>query len=230
MKYVAATLCLTICLLSIGCIERPTSRKAKPFEVVELESCLCLLIDMSGSFGTSWEDRAHKLFLQLLDAIFADAGAESRVVIGQLSGNDQVVLFEGQPNELRRKFKSPEDLNSFLLKHADPSASKVYESTRKMVDYAAALNGVTDETRMVTVVLSDMADNTQDEKAREKAKDQVLKSLEEYHERGGGLALYFVSPDQAKNWNQMLTEAGFGAGEFVIETSLSESPRLPRLN
>ena len=155
MKYVVATLCLSICLLSIGCIERPTSRKAKPFEVVELESCLCLLIDMSGSFGTSWEDRAHKLFLQLLDAIFADAGAESRVVIGQLSGNDQVVLFEGQPNELRRKFKSPEDLNSFLLKHADPSASKVYESTRKMVDYAAALNGVTDETRMVTVVLSD---------------------------------------------------------------------------
>lgn len=230
MKKLIFTLSLVICLLASGCVERPAARKTKPFEVVELESCLCLLIDMSGSFGASWEDRAHKLFLQLLDAVFADAGSESRVVIGQLSGNDQVVLFEGQPNELRRKFKSPEDLNNFLLEHADPSASKVYDSTRKMVDYAAALNGVTERTRMVTVVLSDMADNTQDEKAREAAKEQALISLQDYHERGGGVALYFVAPDQAKHWNQMLTEAGFGTGEFVIETSLSESPWLPRLD
>jgi len=131
---------------------------------------------------------------------------------------------------LRRKFRSPEDLNSFLLDHSEPSASKVYESTRKMVDYAVALNGVTDETRMVTVVLSDMADSTQDEKLRDVAKEQVRNSLQEYHERGGGVALYFVDPEQAKNWSGILKDAGFGAGEFVIETSLSESPRLPRLN
>ena len=79
MKNIVALLCLTICLLASGCIDRPTTRKAKPFEVVELESCLCLLIDMRGSIGTSWEDRAHKLFLQLLDAVFADSGAESRL-------------------------------------------------------------------------------------------------------------------------------------------------------
>ena len=230
MKRLVLTLCAVICLSSVGCIERPATKKHKPFEVVELESCLCLLIDMSGSFGTSWEDRAHNLFLQLLDAVFADSGAESRVVIGQLSGNDQVVLFEGEPNELRRKFRSPEDLNSFLLDHSEPSASKVYESTRKMVDYAVALNGVTDETRMVTVVLSDMADSTQDEKLRDVAKEQVRNSLQEYHERGGGVALYFVDPEQAKNWSGILKDAGFVAGEFVIETSLSESPRLPRLN
>lgn len=230
MKYMLLMIVLSTSVLLSGCIERPIAKKHKPFDVVELESCLCLLIDMSGSFGTSWEDRAHKLFLQLLDAVSADAGAESRVVIGQLSGNDQVVLFEGRPNELRRKFRSPEDLNSFLLEHADPSASKVYDSTRKMVDYAAALNGVTDQTRMVTVVLSDMADNTQDENLRELAREEVLKSLKEYRERGGGLALYFVAPDEAKHWNLLLQEAGFGTGEFVIETSLSESPRLPRLN
>jgi hypothetical protein len=45
-----------------------------------------------------------------------------------------------------------------------------------------------------------------------------------------GSALYFVDPEQAKNWSGILKDAGFGAGEFVIETSLSESPRLPRLN
>ena len=90
MKKLFVTVCLTVCFGVCfgvcGCIERPSVSNSKPFEVVELESCLCLLIDMSGSFGTSWEDRAHKLFLQLLDAVFAaGSGEESRVVIGQLS-------------------------------------------------------------------------------------------------------------------------------------------------
>lgn len=231
MKYFVSATCLVAILISGGCVKPPNTKQSKPFEVVELESSLCLLIDMSGSFGNSWEDRAHKLFLQLLDAVSATGGgAESRVVIGQLSGNEQVVLFEGQPNELRRKFKSPEDLNNFLLEHADPTASKVYKSVRKIVDYAGSLNGVTNKTRMVTVVLSDMADNTQDAGEREKAKLKTLESLKEYHQRGGGLALYYVDPDQAKHWSQLLNEAGFGVGEFVIETSLSENPRLPRLD
>lgn len=231
MKTVNTVLGLLACFALVGCVQRQAVRKLKPFEVVELESCLAITIDMSGSFSTSWEGRAHQLFMQLLDAHFsAGAGAEARVVIGQISGADEVVLFEGQPRELRQKFKTPESLNDFLLEHAETSSSRVYESTRKMVDYVGSINGVTDETRLITVVLSDMADNTQDPDERESLQLQLVESLKQYQQRGGGLALYYVARDQAGHWNQILRDSGFGAGEFVIETVLSESPQLPRLN
>lgn len=228
MRYFVFIVCV---LASTGCIERQSINQTKPFEVVELESCLGIMIDMSGSFSNSWDDRAHKLFLQLMDKFFtAGMGANTRVVIGQISGREPVVLFEGKPNELRRKFQSPEDLSSFLQANSDPTSSKVYDSTRKMVDYVGSLNGVTDQTRLITVILSDMVDNEQDPEIWRESGNSMVESLTNYHTKGGGVALYFVSRTETGRWNQILAKAGFEPGEYVIETELSESPQLPRLD
>ena len=186
---------------------------------------------MSGSFANSWDGRAHSLLMRLLDELFAAGmGNESRVVIGQLSGSGQVVLFEGTPTELRQKFKSPEDLMEFLRANADPTGSKVFESTQSIIDYAGAINGVNEQTKLVVAVLSDLVDSEKDTDVRAKAEEQMIESLTRHRKRNGGLALYYVSPDQASTWRQIMADAGFEPGQFVIETELSESPQLPQLD
>ncbi len=214
-----------------GCVEKVAITRAKPFEVVELETSLGVLVDMSASYADSWGERAHRLFLRLMDELFrTGAGAECRVVIGQLSASEPVVIFEGRPNELRRKFKTPDSFNAFLKANSDPSSSKVYDSTRTMINYMSSLNGVTEDTRLITVILSDMQDSESDKAAWKASGDKMLASLKEYQKKGGGLALYFVAQDQTKLWREVMASAGFGLGEYVIETNLSESPQLPRLD
>ena len=135
------TILLSLLMISmLGCVDSQSIRNEKPFKAKELSVCLAVLTDMSGSFATSWDGRAHSLLMRLLDELFAaGTGSEARVVVGQLSGSGQVVLFEGSPTELRQKFKSPEDLMRFLLAKADPTGSKVYESTQRIVDYVLSL-------------------------------------------------------------------------------------------
>ena len=128
------TLLLALMLFLSGCVESQSIRSDKPFKEKELSVCLAVLTDMSGSFASSWDGRAHSLLMRLLDELFTvGVGDESRVVLGQLSGSGPVVLFEGKPAELRQKFKSPDDLMTFLKANADASASRVHESTRTIV-------------------------------------------------------------------------------------------------
>lgn len=211
-----------------GCVSSQSIGKAKPFAEAELNSCLTVVVDMSGSFSDSWQDRAYPLLQELMDQFFtAGAGANSRVVIAQLSGNKEVVLYEGQPSDLRRRFGSPEELNDFLQQRSDPSSSPVFHATNRAIAYVAAMPGITENTRLMTVILSDMADNEQDASLRLATGQQMLTTLEEYQQLGGGLALYFVAMDQTERWRRILAKAGFTPGTYVIENTLVANPQLP---
>lgn len=217
--------------LSGGCIDSKPHQLAKPFEHRELDACLTIVVDMSGSFATSWNDSAYRLFLELMDQFFTEGtGMEARVVIGQLSANEDAMLFDGRPEELRSRFLSAEELNAYLEEHSNPTGSAVFQATERAVAYASAMQGVTEHTRMMTVVLSDLMDSESDVDARRKAGKDMLKTLTKYREMGGGIALYFVSPNEVERWQEILKTAGFEPGTYVIESSLIARPQLPRLD
>jgi len=198
------------------------------FEDTKVESLLAIIVDMSGSFADSWEGRAHRLFLNLMDKFFKEgAGAESRVVLGQLSANNRVVLFEGAPSELRGKFPTPESLNSFLRANSDPNGSPVFEATGRTLDYLNGMSGVDDSTRKLTVILSDLADSEPDPERRRTTGNAMLTSLKRYQQSGGALGLYFVAPEETSRWRVILDQANFEPGQAVIETSIRENPPLP---
>ena len=221
-------LLLSICLICTGCIETPDTRVSTPFETTGVDACLSIVIDMSGSFRESWDDRAYRLFLDISERFYTDAamGGETKLVIGQLSGNEQVLLFEGQAEDLRKEFNSPEAFNQFLKDHSDPVGSHVFYATRKAIEHIGAVSGVTDETRLLTVILSDMRDTNGDTEAQSKMTD----ALRDYQSRGGALALYFVAESEAPRWKAILNEAGFEPGHFIVENSLSASPQLPQFD
>jgi hypothetical protein len=214
-----------------GCMDSKPHQLEKPFERRELDACLTIVVDMSGSFATSWNDRAYRLFLELMDQFFTEGtGIEARVVIGQLSANEDSMLFDGRPEELRSRFRSADELNAYLQEHSNPAGSTVFQATERAVAYASAMQGVSENTRMMTVILSDLMDSETDVDARRKAGKVMLKTLTKYREMGGGIALYFVSPDEVGRWHEILKTAGFEPGTYVIESSLIARPQLPRLD
>lgn len=212
-----------------GCEKRHPPVTAKPFQSQELDASLAILIDVSGSFADSWDQKAYPLFISLMDQYFtAGMGEQSRVVIGQISGSEEVVLFDGSPNDLLRKFKSPAALAEFLRDHSDPFRSRVYHSTQNVVDYMRQMSGITDQTRIMTVVLSDMKDSEQDVQKFKELGRSMLASLSTYREQGGTMALYCVDPGEVERWELIFEQAGFETGDYLIETRIVENPQLPR--
>lgn len=229
-SYIIATIAALI--PCSGCVKSPDLGNSAPFESQELDACLSIVIDMSGSFSDLWEDRAYHLFLSLSDQYFNDSmGTENRLIISQLSGQEQAVLFEGTPADLRRQFGSPEELNEFLQENSDPGASHVYAATQRTLDYVSGVTGVTSETRLLTVILSDMIDTQPSSHTWDDTQPHPLKeSLRRYQALGGGLALYFVAESQRNHWKDLLREAGFQPGYYMIESDLAANPQLPRFD
>lgn len=235
MKQVPSILTLigfAMALASTGCIEsHATQADSQPFETQELDAALAVIVDMSGSFHDAWDDRAYKLFLQLIDRYFTEGmGTESRVVLGQLSANGNIILFEGTPAEMRNRFRSPEDLNEYLQQHSDPASSPVFQVTGKTVEFMSAMPGVTEKTRLLTVLLSDMEDSEPSAELRRENGYKMLDSLKKYREQGGGLALYFVSQEETARWRRILSDAGFEPGSYVIEHEMVAQAKLPRFD
>ena len=226
-----SSILLLLCCACLGCVESQTSTRSQPFKPKQLDACLAIVVDMSGSFSGNWNDKAYKLFLQLMDQFFTDGGGEeSRIVIGQLSGNEEVVLFEGRPNELRQKFRSPEELNRFLETNSVADASPVYQATGRAIDYISSMSGITEETKLVTVVLSDMIESETDLMKRSRAGKKMVESLSRYEAMGGGIALYYVDPKETERWSEILDRAGFEPGSYVIESTLVAHPQLPQFD
>lgn len=214
-----------------GCVETQQIKNSGHFDSRELDACLAIVVDMSGSFSDAWDDRAYKLFLNLSEQYFTESmGSDSRLVICQLSGNDQVVLFEGQPDDLRSKFSGPDEFNAFLKEKSDPSSSKVFDATRRSVDYLSSISGVTENTKLLTVILSDMWDSELDPVLRTASREKLLLSLSNYRQQGGGMALYFVAEEQMLEWQSLFDEAGFEPGHYIIENELVASPQLPQFD
>ncbi len=215
-------------IILTGCVPNNAAEREAPFEVTELESVMAIVIDVSGSFRDKWDADAYRMFVNLSQRFFEEsAGGEARLIISQLSANKQAVLFEGHPSDLRKRFRSPEEFSQFLLDNSDPSSSRVYDATRQTIDYMNGLEGVTESTRILTVILSDLRDSESDGTIRGSTGQAMLDSLSAYQQRGGALALYYVANEEIARWREVISRAGFEPGFYTIETEISAKPRLP---
>lgn len=222
---------LLLSFSALGCIESRHEIDRDPFSVAPLESCLTVVIDMSGSFEAELSTKAYPLLMELCGSFFTSgSGTDSRIVICQLSGTEKAVLFEGRPSELRSSFNSPDELADFLRAKSDPRRSQVYKATGKAISYVNNMPRVSDETRLMTVILSDMIDSESRDPERTKHGNRMLASLRRYQELGGGLALYYVDEDEASRWSRILDKAGFEPGSYVIQSTLVARPQLPRFD
>ena len=217
------------CLLPVtGCVKKTESVQRPMFEARSLDACLVIAVDLSGSFAKDFGARAYPMVLGLMES-FTDQsmGGDCKIVLSQMSGHDQVVLFAGSPEELRHRFGSPDVMADFLQAHSKPNRSPVYVATRETIDYVNAMPDVTERTRTVTVLLSDLVDSESHQRTRSREGFRMLDSLTRYRESGGNLALYYVAQAEVGRWNEIIERAGFQPGQFVINNELNSNPDLP---
>ena len=229
-KTISIFLALAAACLTTGCIEKQDARNFTPFEAKELDACLVVTIDLSGSFSRDWQadGKAYRLFTNLISQFFNNGiGTDSRLIIGQISDSGDMLLFDGTATEFSQKFHSPETFNQFLASNSDPAGSKVYESFSQVLSYTNSIPEAGPSTRIMLVSLSDLLDNDANFTDWDDVSDALETPLSEFASRGGGIAMYFVDRNEKPKWQSFLQSAGFKPGTFAIETGLVESPQLP---
>jgi hypothetical protein len=188
---------------------------------------LTVVIDMSGSFAGRMADggEAYAFLRAVLDRYTREkVGSGDRLVIAQVSGSDNFLLWEGKPLDLRREFGSADQFRDFLISKANASSSHVYEGMVNVLKYLLANPAVADgRVKSVVFFLSDMDDTEPDKATRGQ---EIRRLLKEYGSCGGSLGLYYVETWRVGPWQRELSNAGIKQhrvkAEFVGKPDLPE--------
>jgi hypothetical protein len=219
--------CLALTLIvAVGCAKRENPT-VSAFEERDCDYVLAVVIDLSGSFSQLMADdgKAHEFLLYVLDQYFRDRiGSQDKVLLAQISGGTQSLLWEGTPTQLRREFSTPAHFREFLLAKADPGGSLVHEALADTLEYMIAEPSVVaGRAKPAILVLSDMLDTG--EKSPQ-MRQRVVGSLAKFSQLGGVVGLYFVDERWHAAWRRILRESGMR--ECVVESQIVSRPTLPR--
>lgn len=219
---------VALLLLASGCVVSAPKAKSIPLEVEPLEAVLVVGVDLSGSFANDFSERAYPLLLNVMQKFFvAQMGSNCKVVLAQISAQEDAVLFEGTPRDLRRRFSDPDALSKFLLANSKPDGSPVFESMKKMLHYVNQMADIDSETKVLSVVISDLNNSDEGQAAWKKKGESMLAELKVYQKLGGALALFYVDREQVDLWKRIFAAAKFEPGMFMISNDLVEDPQLP---
>ena len=114
-----------------------------------------------------------------------------------------------------------------MLEHTGRDQSPIYESAGQTFRYVNAMADVSEDTRVLTAIISDLKESETESSKRSATGRKMLSELESYQSKGGALALYYVDLEETSRWKRILDMAGFRPGQFVISNDLVESPPMP---
>ena len=191
----------------------------------DAECMVMICVDLSGSFADRMADdgKAYEFTLRVTDTYFRNSvGTNNRILIGQLSGTDRSLLWDGTPVELRRDFPSAGKFRDFLLKRSNPGGSRIHDGIAEAFDYVLSDPGVAGgKTRTAMFVLSDMIDNLSDPKSEER----LAGSLQAFGKTKGVAGFYFLEHGRVPTWRQHLRQSGIR--NWVCESEIVAYPTLP---
>lgn len=200
---------LAACLLT-GCTERTaqvadsTSLPQPTLGTSEAGYVLIVAVDLSGSFRDRMAEQgeAYKFLIALIERYFADrVGTDDRLVIAQLSGTKNSLVWEGKPLELRQQFPSPEAFREHLMKHQDPGGSLIYDGIRHALEYVLSDPDVqSGKAKPGLFILSDMLDNGKDPMSE----GYMNHELSQLGHLGGVAGIYYADQQEVVRWRQRL--------------------------
>lgn len=213
---------LILCVL--GCERRDTSN-ISPFQQEPSGYVLLVAIDMSGSFRElmAEDGKAYNFVLQAIDQYHRDGiGNDFQIIITQLSGNQRPLLWQGEPQQLRREFPDPKAFHDYLIAHADPDSSRINDGIAESIDYVLHTYSVAQgNARTVALILSDMEDS---QGSQEQSDPRLLTSLTTFARRGS-IGFYFCSQSRMADIRQKMKQAGIDM--YILECDIHGHPPLP---
>lgn len=215
-----------------GCTKSPekpvTHQALKPEQVFakdETEYHVGIVVDLSGSFEKlmATDGEAWQFALMLFDQVFKDRVGGDRIVISTITGDKNVIRFDGTPLELRRRFQTPEEFAAFLKSKPIPGNSPICHTIANTVEYMMG-STTNRKAKFALFALSDMHDDGNDEKAELRMNFQLMKLAA----AGGAIGVYYIGGEEVlRNWNQRLPQYGFRDGHWKTSI-IGVRPPLPR--
>jgi hypothetical protein len=213
----APALALVIAALVVANALKTPQKGGSPWEVETMERSLTVVIDVSGSSEQyGYADRAWEMLERALDQEFRVGGSTGKVIIAQVSGSDDPVVFIGTPMQLRQAYPSFDVFKQALLKKATPG-SRVYDGIADALDASSLQIGNPVSTLLV---FSDMEDTTG------RGRDRLLKALDEFGRRKEAAAgFYFVKKEDVRYWGAAVKAR---VKHAIVTTPAEQFPPLPQ--
>ena len=219
----------TVVVLGGGCIkvEQPKGRPVS-IQKEELDQVLAVVIDLSGSFEGNWGGKAYPFFQEVIRRYFhSSMGSENRMLIGQLSGNGDPVFWSGTPRDFQRAFPNETAFLDRLAAEEKIGSSPVFRSIIAAIEHVEGIPQVGPNTKLTTIVLSDLEDNVADRAVQKRDAQRLLDVVKRYTDDGGSLALFYVAESKRPRWLRAFKKAGIEEDRYWIETDDVEKPTIP---
>lgn len=230
-KFWICTLLLSACLGCTPAVERTGSPSASTASTLDTEPYDCVMvlpIDVSGSMASLMKPGAKGLEFAntAINTYFhSRLGNNDLLVVSQLSGNRQAVVWQGAPRSLREDFSKFGDLGDAVLSQSNSAGSRIWDGLSDSLEIVMTDPRCwNDRTKVVLIVLSDMENTLIDSYSSERRLKDNLKALSKH---GGICGLYFVSNEEVVRWRKNMREAGFKDHQYVVEPRAESKPRLP---
>ncbi len=220
---------VTIVVLGGGCIkvEQPEGRPMS-IQKEELDQVLVVVIDLSGSFEGSWGGKAYPFFQETIRRYFhSSMVSENRMLIGQLSGTGDPVFWSGTPRDFQRAFPNETAFLDRLAAEGKIGSSPVFRSITAAIEHIEGIPQVGPNTKLTTIVLSDLDDNVADRSVQKRDARKMLDVVKRYTNDGGNLALFYAAESKRPHWLRAFKKAGIEADRYWIETDDVEKPTIP---
>jgi len=215
-------------VLLLGYLFLDSSRPAPDESVVsdgrDYDRVVVVGIDLSGSFldlmaekGKAWE-----FLLRVIDRYLRGNGNEKLILV-QLSGNSDALIWDGTPSQLRKDFSDQEAFRRFLISKANTSASRLHDGITDALEYLTALPGITAKSKCALLVLSDMDDNH----SAPDSERRLVQALTDFGKRGGSVGMYFVDQPFVSKWRTNLKSS---VKNSVVASRIEAQPPMPSVD
>ena len=176
---------------------------------------VAILMDTSGSFQSlmfGQDGRAYEFCMETAKDFREEIGDDGTVLLAQLSGNDDPLLWEGTPQQLMSSFSSAENLRDFIRSKSDPNASRLFGGLADAMAYLRGVSGP--DTILCVVVLTDLIDNSPTQKEDRK---RLVEELRRFNKPQNCIGMYYLATKEMQVCRELFAEAGLdGAAEGKI--------------
>ncbi len=208
------------------CLWMTSPANAQVFSSNESTYVVNLTVDMSGSFSNQMAEKgeAFAFVKGLIERYFrARVGTADRLIISQISGNDEALVWEGLPLQLRKQH-TPETFGRFLRTNSDPSGgSRVYDSIADSIEYLMEDPAVASgQAKSAVLICSDMWDTT----GSVESEQRLLTALAKYGRAGGVVGIYYCDQRLVGTWRRRLRDAGIR--QYCVESEIVGRPTFPK--
>lgn len=187
-----------------------------------------MINDTSGSFQDKLfgaHPIGYEFFLRVADGLHRHrfgADFSDQMIIGQISTSPQVLLWQGTPRSLTRRFGSSSDLAEFIASKGG-GGSPLYQGIADALSYCYNLPGVAEgKTKLCVLILSDMCDTSNSAEDKQRMQDELAK----LRNINAEVAFYFVEHRRALGEvRNILIDAGYDPP--MVYADIVQDPPLP---